>query len=229
MPRTLYVRSVKGAGQLQEVSLIDISSLDKRLEKTEIIAACDVTNPLCGPEGAVYVYGAQKGVPPHMFETLDKAMEKYALCIKKQLKIDITEVPGSVAAGGLGGGLMAFTGARLMGGIDVIIEYCGFKNQIKDADLLITGEGRTDGQTVYGKVPVGLASAASEFDVPVVCLSGALGPGYEKVYEYPIDAVFSILNKPMVLEKAMKKETAGSLLNQQAYGIIRLIKKITKS
>lgn len=213
----------QGGRFLADISSIDVSKIDKRLSGVEIVAACDVKNPLFGPEGASHVYGPQKGAFPEMVKFLDEGMENYANCIERDLGTSIANIPGSGAAGGLGGGLIAFTGAVLRPGIDIVIETCKFEGVVKDADLLITGEGRTDFQTAYGKVPVGLAAIAKKYEVPVVCLSGGLGNGFEEVYGCGIDSAFSIINNAMPLQEAIAN--AGELLTQSAYALTRLILK----
>lgn len=203
-----------------EAASIDVSGLDKRLKGMDIIAACDVNNPLCGPNGASYVFGPQKGATPSMVERLDAGLRRYAQVIEKELCIDIADIPGSGAAGGLGGGLIAFAGAVLRPGIDIMMDICRFEDAIKDADLLMTGEGMTDYQTACGKAPAGLAAAAKKHGVPVVCLSGSLGMGFEAVYEAGIDAALSIIGKPMLLEEAMAD--AGRMLEASAGAVARL-------
>lgn len=213
-----------GGKYLTDVFSIDVTEMDPRLKDIEFIVACDVKNPLYGPYGAACIYGPQKGAAAAQVEHLDQGLRNYAEKVKKYLGIDIADIPGSGAAGGLGGGLVAFLGARLKPGIDVVLKYCEFDKFIQDADLLITGEGKTDGQTAFGKVPVGIAAAAARYDVPVVCLSGGLGEGYEDIYQYGIDAAFSNVNDAMPLKTAM--ERSGVMLTQSAYAITRLVKRI---
>ncbi|KAB3531569.1 glycerate kinase [Alkaliphilus serpentinus] len=213
-----------GGKQLSKIHTINVSKLDERLKEVEIIVACDVNNPLYGPEGAAHIYGPQKGATPHMVEALDKGLRTYADKIKELLKVEIAEIPGSGAAGGLGGGLIAFTNANLSPGIDIVTKFCRFEEEIIDADLLITGEGKTDKQTAYGKVPVGLATIASKHNVPVVCLSGGLAAGYEEVYKHGIDATFSNVCDCMTLKEAM--DNAGKMLVERSYSIARLVKKL---
>lgn len=214
----------QGGKYLEEVRAIDLDGLDKRLKAVRIVAACDVKNPLYGPEGAAYVYGPQKGADKAMVEVLDRGLVNYSERIKQAIGRDISCIPGSGAAGGLGGGILAFLRAELKPGIEIVIEHSRFEEHVKDADLLITGEGRTDMQTAYGKVPVGLASIASKYGVPVVCLSGGLGEDYEAVYDKGITAALSCASGPMTLEEAMKH--SGELLTQSAYTITRLVTNI---
>lgn len=213
-----------GGKQLIDIHSIDIAGLEAKLMEIEIIVACDVKNPLYGREGAAYIYGPQKGATAEMVEALDRGLKNYADIINDKLKINIADIPGSGAAGGLGGGLIAFTHASLSPGIDIVTKYCSFEEEIKDADLLITGEGKTDRQTAYGKVPVGLSQIASRYNIPVVCLSGGLADGYEDVYQYGIDATFSNVCDCMTLQEAM--DNSGRMLVDRAYSITRLVKKL---
>jgi len=186
-----------------------------------MMAACDVTNPLFGPRGAAYVYAPQKGASPEMTRQLDEGLQCFSAALQQSLEIDVANVPGAGAAGGLGAALLAFCQARLMPGIDVVIEATDFAGKIRDADLLITGEGRTDGQTAFGKVPVGLAMVAKQYGVPVVCLSGGLAEGYEAIYAHGVDAAFSNVTDAMPLAQAM--ERSGPMLTQATYAIVRLL------
>lgn len=214
---------VQGGRYLEMIEAIDCRGLDRRLHGVELWVACDVKNPLVGPEGATRVYGPQKGATPEMVETLERGMAHYADLLQRSFNQDIPSVPGSGAAGGLGAGLMAYAGAKLKPGIELIADACQFEEELREADLLITGEGRTDGQTAYGKVPVGLAQIAQRHGVPVVCLSGGLGPGYEVIYQHGIDAAFSNVTNAMPLKSAM--ESSGPMLEETAYAIMRLIRR----
>ncbi len=210
-----------GGGELARLALIDTSRLDPRIRDCEITAACDVTNPLCGETGASFVYGPQKGATPEMVRILDSNLRHYAQALKEQLGIDIAQIPGSGAAGGLGAGLMAFCGARLKSGIDTLLDAVGFDNLLPDADLVITGEGRIDGQSVYGKVPVGVARRAKKYGVPVIAIGGAIGSDAGPVYDCGVDALLGITHEPMPLEEAM--ERAEELLCRAAAGAMRIL------
>lgn len=216
----------QGGKYLADVASVDITNIDKRLKKVKIITGCDVKNRLYGPEGAAYVFAPQKGATPEMVEFLDRGLRNYAEVIKRDLGIDIANVPGSGAAGGLGGGLIAFANSVMKPGIEIVIESCDFNNVVKDASLLITGEGKTDSQTAYGKVPVGLAAVAQKYNVPVVCISGGLGEGYEAIYKHGIDAAFSNVPDAMTLEEAMAR--SGEFLIRMAYSLARLIIKVER-
>jgi glycerate 2-kinase len=211
-----------GGEQLQKIHKIDMSGYDRRLESTEITIICDVNNPLCGPNGASYIFGPQKGATLEMVEMLDRGLENYAAKIEEYLNRGICEIPGAGAAGGIGGGLCAFTKGKLKSGVQTIIQTTGLEEKVKNAHLVITGEGKTDKQTLYGKVPYGIGNVAKKYSIPVICLSGSLQEGYENLYEEGITGVFSIINKPMSLMEAM--EQAESLLEQGAANLIRLFR-----
>jgi len=208
-----------GGGELSKIDRIDVTSLDSRIKDTVIIVASDVKNPLCGPNGASSVYGPQKGATHEMVKVLDRNLKHLAEVIRKQLEVDVLDVPGSGAAGGLGAGLIAFLGARFYLGIKLVMELVQFEEKIKMADLVITGEGSTDYQTLFGKVPFGIAKIAKQYNKPVLCISGSLGKGYEQLYSEGIDAFFSIVNRPMSLEEAMNN--AATLLEQVSKNAIK--------
>ncbi|MHB8061561.1 MAG: glycerate kinase family protein [Ruminiclostridium sp.] len=215
----------QGGKYVGEVTRIDASNYCKELDNIEFVTACDVNNPLCGLNGASYIYGPQKGATPEMIELLDKGLGNLADVIKKDLKKEITDIPGSGAAGGLGGGLLAFlNNAKLCSGIDMVIDSCNFEEAVKDCDLLITGEGRTDRQTASGKVAVGLAMVAKKYNVPVLCLSGSLIEGYQEIYKHGVDAAFSNIIAPITLEEAL--QMSPQLLTQAAFSQARLLMKI---
>lgn len=194
--------------ELLRLEHIDISGLDRRISECRITVACDVTNPLTGPRGASAVYGPQKGATDADVQLLDDALSHCSDVILRDLGLSIDEVPGSGAAGGLGAGLMAFLGAELKAGIDAVLQLVRFDQIVADADLVITGEGRLDYQTVYGKVPAGIASWTKRSgDIPVVAIVGDIGKDFQKVYEVGIDVVLSTVNKAMSLQEAMGDST----------------------
>lgn len=207
-----------GGGELGKIAKIDLSGIDPRIAKTTVIIASDVKNVLYGPDGASAVYGPQKGATPEMVAVLDRNLKHLAELIKDNLGKDIALVPGSGAAGGLGGGLLAFFNAEIKPGIEIVMELTGFREKVRDADLVITGEGATDFQTMFGKVPYGVAQVAREYGKPVICISGTLGNAYQKLYDAGIKAFFSIVNRPMTLEEAM--ERGGELLEATAENIM---------
>lgn len=213
-------------GNLHKIHQIDVSELDQRLKEIEIKVACDVTNPLCGVNGASAVYGPQKGATPDMIEELDRGLAHYAQKIEELLGVQVAELPGAGAAGGIGAGLMAFLGAQLIPGVQLIIEVTQMEQLLPEADLIITGEGQTDGQTVYGKAPVGVAQIAKKYQKPVICISGSLGEKNEAVLAAGIDAMFSICSGPISLETAMKQ--ASELITATTFQVANLWHTATK-
>lgn len=211
-----------GGGELSKLASIDTSKLDPRLAEVEIIIASDVSNPLCGPTGASAVYGPQKGATPELVELLDKNLAHYAQVIKEQLGKDIINVPGAGAAGGASVALMLFAGATIQPGIQVVLDVAEIDKELEDADLVVTGEGRIDGQSVFGKVPVGVAGRAQKFNVPVLAIVGSIGDGAEAVYDHGVDSIINTQNKPMSLQEAM--ENAGALLENAAERAARTIR-----
>ncbi|HZZ86528.1 MAG TPA: glycerate kinase [Anaeromyxobacteraceae bacterium] len=195
----------EGGAALARLERLDLSGLDPRLAGAEILVACDVDNPLTGPRGASAVYGPQKGATPEVVRELDAALGRYAGVAKAATGRDVAGLPGAGAAGGLGAGLLFFTPARLRPGVEIVLEATGFEELVKEADLVFTGEGRTDFQTAMGKAPVGVAAVARRHGVPVVCLSGGLGDGADEVLAKGIDALASIVPQPMSLEECVAR------------------------
>lgn len=208
-----------GGAALKDLKTIDSSGKNPLLERCEILAACDVTNPLCGPNGASHVYGPQKGADEKTIRELDAALRHCGEAIEAQLGIAVLELPGAGAAGGLGAGLVGFAGGRLRRGVQIVAEACRLADRIQGADLVLTGEGRLDGQSARGKTPVGVARIARDLGVPVIALAGALGEGYEKCYAEGITAAFSICPRPMTLAEAM--DEAETLLSDAAEAAVR--------
>jgi glycerate 2-kinase len=192
----------EGGGALLNLARIDITEMDKRLANVKFEVACDVDNPLTGDRGASAIFGPQKGATPEIVEKLDQNLAHYAKVIQRDLGKSINEVPGAGAAGGLGGGLLAFLSATLKSGVNIVIAATGLAQQIKGADLVITGEGKIDGQTIYGKTPIGVAKTAKLFDVPVIAIAGNVASDSTIVHEHGIDAVFSIIPGIIHLEDA---------------------------
>jgi glycerate kinase len=192
-----------GGAALARLHTVDLSDLDPRLAALEILVACDVDNPLCGPHGASAVFGPQKGATPAMTDELDAALRNYGNIAAAAVNRRITETPGAGAAGGLGAGLLFFTSARLRPGVEIVLETLDFASAVSTASLVITGEGRSDFQTAFGKAPVGVAKAAARCGVPVICLSGGLGEGYRDVYAQGISAVCACPPRPMTLRECM--------------------------
>jgi len=210
-----------GGGELRRLAHVDARGLDPRLAQAEVVVACDVDNPLTGPRGAARVYGPQKGATPEMVEDLDQALAHYAAVIAADLGRAVGDVPGAGAAGGLGAGLLAFLKARLRPGIEIVVEATRLRERIRGAHLVITGEGRLDGQTIAGKTPLGVARAAQAEGVPVLAIVGGTSDDYDIVYAHGIDAVLSIPVRPMSLEEAMTN--AASLLAEAGARAMRLL------
>ena len=185
----------EGGAALARLARVDLSGLDPRLAESTLLVACDVDNPLCGPRGASAVYGPQKGATPDLVAELDTALAVFATIAAQATGRDIAHSPGAGAAGGLGAGLLFFTPARLRPGVAIVLETTGFEALVQGADLVLTGEGRTDFQTAMGKAPVGVAAAARRHGVPVICLSGGLGDGAEDVLAHGIDAIASTVRR----------------------------------
>jgi glycerate kinase len=211
-----------GGAPLARLARIDMSGADPRLAAAQIMVACDVDNPLCGPRGASAVYGPQKGATPEMVAELDAALANYAAVAQAATGKDVANLPGAGAAGGLGAGLMFFTPAALRPGVEIVLEATGFADLVKDAALVITGEGNTDFQTAHGKAPVGVAKVAKQFGVPTVCLSGGLGKGCDAVLEQGVDALLSVVPQPMTLEDCMC--SAAELINAGTARLCRVLK-----
>ncbi|ENM3752719.1 glycerate kinase [Vibrio cholerae] len=192
-------------GGLRELTHIDLQDFDPRLQHCDILVACDVNNPLCGDKGASAVFGPQKGATPEDIQLLDGALRQFGLLTAKVTGKMVLESAGAGAAGGMGAALLAYTEARLRPGIEIVLETVQLAHQVSDADLVITGEGRIDSQTVHGKTPMGVAKVAKRFDVPVLALCGCTDHNYQAVYQCGIDAVFAAVPRAMSLEDALKE------------------------
>ena len=210
-----------GGAALANLDSIDLTGLDSRLTTASILVACDVDNPLCGPKGASAVYGPQKGATPEIVAELDAALRHYAVIAQATTNKNIAVLPGAGAAGGLGAGLLFFTNAQLKPGVDIVLETTNFSDIVKEASLVITGEGNTDFQTAFGKAPVGVAKIAKQFSVPTICLSGGLGKDHEQVLQHGIDGVMSIVPHPMSLDECIN--SADKLVEAAAARVCRLI------
>jgi glycerate kinase len=197
-----------GGGSLKKIDRIDISGIDSRLKHVKVEVACDVDNPLTGPHGAAKVYAPQKGATAAMVKELDAGLKHFASIIKRDVGADIETMPGSGAAGGLGGGLMAFLNGKLRPGIDIVIDSVKLAKRIKDCDLVITGEGRLDRQTAFGKTPHGVAKVAKQAGLPVIAICGSIGEDPRIVHAIGIDAFFSALAEPVEEEDLPKRGPA---------------------
>ena len=194
-----------GGAPLARLVRIDMSGLKRGLMDARITAATDVTNPLCGPQGASAVYGPQKGASPEAVQELDQALDHLSKIIKRSLGLDVRDLPRSGAAGGLGAGLVAFLNVEISSGIDLVCEVLGLDSLLEGADLVITGEGRVDSSTVYDKAPVGVARRAKALGLPVIAMAGTLGVGYADVYQHGIDAVVPLVDRPLSFEESMSR------------------------
>ncbi|MFV3381064.1 MULTISPECIES: glycerate kinase [Pseudomonas] len=228
MLRALGLRLLDADGQaleegglaLGQLARIDASDLDPRLAEVQVEVAADVDNPLCGPNGASAIFGPQKGASPAQVQALDQALGHFADLCAQLLGGDVREFPGCGAAGGMGFAAKAFMGAQFRPGVEVVAELAGLDALVQGADLVITGEGRFDAQTLRGKTPMGVARVAKRHGVPVVVLAGTLGEGYQQLYAHGIDAAFALASGPMSLEQACAQ--AAQLLQARASDIARL-------
>ena len=197
-------RELEGRGEdLEKVSVIDVSGLDPRVSTAKITVMCDVTNPLCGENGATYTFGAQKGATPEIQARLEAGMVNYRDRIRKQFGIDPDATLGAGAAGGLGTALMVFLGGEMKSGIETVLDLIGFDRRLEGVDLVVTGEGRTDWQSCFGKVMQGVGSRAKAKGVPAVGLSGSLGKDAAQIFDYGIESLMTTVDAPMPLEEAL--------------------------
>jgi glycerate kinase len=212
----------RGGAALSTLESISIEHMDPRLQECTFDVACDVTNPLCGPEGATAIYGPQKGATPEIVEQLDAALSHYAAILQRDLHCSVAQQPGAGAAGGLGAGLMAFLHATLRSGAQILIEALHLETPIRQADLVITAEGQIDEQTMYGKSVGAIAHLAKQHLVPVIALAGGLSSNYHAVYDLGIDAINVLPSGPMSLETAMGQ--AASLMAEATERAMRLVR-----
>jgi glycerate kinase len=208
-----------GGGSLDRLDCIDASDRDPRLDRVELAVACDVTNPLCGPNGASAVYGPQKGADPSMVQQLDRNLAHLAEVIARDLGCSVAELPGAGAAGGLGAGLVAFAGGTLRRGVELIAQTVGLADRLKAADLCLTAEGSLDAQTAHGKTIAGVARSAAEYGCPVLAIAGGIQPGAEVLLDRGVSAYFSLCDRPMSLDDALAH--ASSLLERAAEQAVR--------
>ncbi|MBY8928776.1 glycerate kinase [Pseudomonas sp. Wu6] len=209
-----------GGLALAGLARISLENLDSRLAQVRVEIAADVNNPLCGAHGASAIFGPQKGATPEQVQKLDAALGHFADHCARVLPGDVRDEPGSGAAGGLGFAAKAFLGAQFRAGVEVVAELVGLDAAVRGADLVITGEGRFDAQTLRGKTPFGVARIARHHQVPVIVIAGTLGDGYEQMYAHGVDAAFALPSAPMSLEQACSE--APRLLRERAADIARL-------
>lgn len=209
-----------GGGELSRVSRIDLSQADPRLTECQFIIACDVANPFVGPGGASHVFGPQKGATPEMVRQLDANLRHFADLIEVTRGIAIHDLPGTGAAGGVAGALLAFLDGQLQSGIQIVIETTGLAKALEGAALVFTGEGQVDFQTAQGKTPCGVARLAKQSGIPVIVLAGSIGTGIDTLYQEGVSAVLSIVSRPMPLEESMLQ--AAALLEMTAEQVMRI-------
>lgn len=190
-------------GLLTDIGSFDRTGIDERLAKIRVEVACDVDNPLCGPRGASATFGPQKGASAAQVESLDRALEKLYGLVEDSLGRSIMAIPGAGAAGGLGAAMLAFLQAELRPGIEIVMEAVNFAERLRDADVVITGEGRIDAQTLHGKAPYGVARFAAEHGIPVIALGGSLDDGAEDLVADVFDSIEAIVTRPLTLEEAL--------------------------
>lgn len=213
-----------GGGFLDRLATIDTSNVIPGLRDVHILVASDVTNPLCGEHGASRVFGPQKGATPEMVEILDNNLRHYAQVVKDQLGIDVLNVPGAGAAGGLGAGLLAFTNATMKKGIEIVIEYTNLKEKLRHADYCFTGEGGIDFQTKFGKTPYGVAKVAKSVNpnMKVIALAGYIGKDVEVLYEEGFDAIFGVVPGAAELSTLLKQGSEN--VARTAESVARLLR-----
>lgn len=213
---------LNGRGEdLIRVSSIDTSGLDPRLNQVKLTVMCDVNNPLCGPDGAAYTFGKQKGGTPPVLDQLENGMINYRNIMIKKFGINPDEIPGSGAAGGLGAALCIFLGGQLKSGIETVLDLIDFDSRLNGVSLVVTGEGRADWQSCFGKVMQGIGERCRQRGIPAVALTGSMGTGAEKIYDYGIRSIMTTVNGVMDLNEAFNR--AEDLYYQGAIRMFRLI------
>ncbi|WP_270670006.1 glycerate kinase [Paraclostridium bifermentans] len=215
-----------GGKVLNQIKRIKTDNKLKELDQCNFKIACDVNNPLYGENGAAYIYGPQKGATKEIVKELDKGLKNFAEVVKKDLGKDIAHIEGAGAAGGLGFGFLGFLNSKLESGIKIILDEIKLEEVVKDADIVITGEGRLDNQTAMGKAPIGVAKLAKKHGAKVIAIAGCTTPDAVKCNEEGIDAYFSIVNKAMTIDEAMKKENATQNMIETTIQIFNLIKAV---
>lgn len=215
-----------GGKVLNQIKRIKTDNKLKELDECNFKIACDVNNPLYGENGAAYIYGPQKGATKEIVKELDKGLKNFAEVVKKDLGKDIAHIEGAGAAGGLGFGFLGFLNSKLESGIKIILDEIKLEEVVKDADIVITGEGRLDNQTAMGKAPIGVAKLAKKHGAKVIAIAGCTTQDAVKCNEEGIDAYFSIVNKAMTIDEAMKKENATQNMIETTIQIFNLIKAV---
>lgn len=215
--------SLQGTGaELSKVADIDVSGLHPGVTQAEITVMCDVNNPLTGPEGATYTFGKQKGATPEILDEIEEGMKHYAEIIRDKFGVDANKIPGAGAAGGLGAALCIFLQAKMVSGIETVLDLIDFQSLLNGVDIVITGEGRIDWQSAYGKVPSGVGKRCKEKGVPVIAIAGGIGEGAEKIYDFGVESIVSTISGAMKIEEAL--ERAEELYTSAAERLFRIIK-----
>jgi glycerate kinase len=210
-----------GGDELVRLSRIDISGIDPRVGPARLHVACDVDNPLYGPRGAAHVYGPQKGANPQMVRELDAGLRNFAEVVQRDLGMDVADVPGAGAAGGLGAGLVAFCGATLEPGIDIVLDAIGLAEKARGADLIVTGEGAINYQTAFGKAPSGAVRVAQQVGCANLVIAGCVDLKANQLHEQGFGPLFSICNGPMSLQEAMEPQRAHEMVVMAAEQALR--------
>jgi glycerate 2-kinase len=214
----------RGGQALCTVQSIDGSGVHPALQECVFRIACDVDNPLYGPEGAAFIFAPQKGAGPKMVKLLDEGLQHFARIALRELAANIADIPGAGAAGGLGAALAGFLGGKLESGVELIMDSLQLNRQLQGASLVITGEGRLDGQTSRGKAPLGIARLAALQQIPVIALAGNVQEAASRMNELGITAYFPIISRPMTLEEAMQPEQAAAHLRVTARQLLLLLR-----
>lgn len=215
-----------GGGELEHLHRVVVDDAHPTLKNCSFRVACDVNNPLYGPNGAAHIYGAQKGATEEMIAKMDKGLQHYASVVKKQLDHDIHHIEGAGAAGGLGAAFVGFLGATLESGIDLILDVIELEKHIQGVNFVITGEGKLDHQTGMGKAPIGVAKLANRYNIPVLALAGSVPREKSTLNDHGITSYFSIISSPMTLDQAMDSEVTVHHLRSITQQLFRLIKSI---
>ncbi len=216
-------QELSGCGRdLGRVADIDVSGLHPAVSETQFTVMCDVSNPLTGPDGAAWTFGKQKGGTPEILMELEAGMKKYAAVLREKLGMDVENMAGAGAAGGLGAALVAFLQAELKSGIETVLDLMDFNRLLMDVDLVVTGEGRMDWQSAFGKVPSGIGKRCKEKKIPAVAIVGGMGDGADKIYEFGIDSILPTINGVMTIEEAM--ERAEELYLGAAVRMFRMVR-----
>lgn len=213
-------------GTLQDIARIDMSGKNKILDGIEIITMCDINNPMYGPNGAAHVFGPQKGADPEMVVFLDQGVKHLADIIKKDLKMDLGQIPGTGAAGAMGAGMIAFFNSKLQMGIETVLDTVNFSSVITGADMVITGEGKMDSQSLRGKVVIGVAKRAKEQNVPVIVIAGGADEGIAETYDLGVTAIFTINRLPQ--DFSISRHQSVENMTFAIDNLLRLIKSVQK-